>query len=348
MRISLFELRRDIALSLSLSLSTWRFILCKSSWTEPGFCLYLWPHLPRSGSPRLGTLSFSISTFMNLKWPILLCTTPFHSPLLFICTTSIMSPFWNNSSHANIRKRSPFIVTIRLIKRRGIYIKKFPLNFKSIKRLKRHQVERSGYNHIANYTNRLNNLHAINLSALRRWRFDTESFSWNSGHKSIIVETDLELERVLVVRTGGVINERPCSTEHRSDRRRADGVPVLAGYRAVIASRSDQCLRARAASTRQALDAARAAREGFRGRAILAQPRDLSLHVVPQIPRSARDSRPGVALQQSAGLWLEILIEFSRTSRCPEYCTVPGILCSPSNAPTDEKRATNALSRRVN
>lgn len=79
-------------------LSTWRFILCKSSWTEPGFCLYLWPHFPRpSGSPRLGTLSFSISTFMNLKWPILLCKTPFHRPLLFICTTSIMSPFCNKS-----------------------------------------------------------------------------------------------------------------------------------------------------------------------------------------------------------------------------------------------------------
>lgn len=204
---------------------------------------------------------------------------------------------------------------------------------------------------IANNTNRLDNLHAINLpdKFKRRWRSDAAAFrAWNFAHKSIIARTDLELQRVLVVRTGGVIHERPRSTEDRSDRRRADCVPVLAGYRAVIASRAYQCLRARAASARQALDAARAAREGFRGRAILAQPRDLSLHVVPQIPRPARDSRPGVALQQSAGLRLEILIEFSRTSGCR---TVPGILCSIECAPDFggwEKRPTDALSRRVN
>lgn len=71
---------------------------CKSSCTEPGFCLYFCPHLPRSVSLRLGTLSLRISTFINLKSPTLLLMMPFHIPLLFICTTSMTSPFCNHNS----------------------------------------------------------------------------------------------------------------------------------------------------------------------------------------------------------------------------------------------------------
>ena len=120
------------------------------------------------------------------------------------------------------------------------------------------------------------------------------------------MQTNLKLERFLVIGAGRVINERSGSAEHRSNRCRADSVPVFAGYRTVIASCTHKCLRARATSARQALDAARAARERLGWRAILTKPRDLSLHVVPQVSRSSRDPCPRVTFQQGAGFRLEI------------------------------------------
>jgi len=177
----------------------------------------------------------------------------------------------------------------------------------------------------------------------RRWR---PARGISSARKSIITRrTNLELERFLVIGAGGVVHQCPRPTQNRSDGRRTDGVPVLAGYRAVIASCAYQCLRAGAASARQALHAAGAAREGLRGRAILPKPRDLALHVVPQIPRPTRDTRSGVALQQGAGFRLEILIEFWRTSTTAVVvaATVPGI-----RAPIGRRKERRTRRRRVN
>lgn len=108
----------------------------------------------------------------------------------------------------------------------------------------------------------------------------------------------------------------------------------------MIASCAYQGLRARTATARQALNATRAARERLRGCAILAQPRDLSLHVVPQIPRATCDTRPGVALEQGAGLRLEILIEFWRTLGSHRVQNTCSIECTEKGA---RRRADGAL-----
>jgi len=64
---------------------------------------------------------------------------------------------------------------------------------------------------------------------------------------------------------------------------------------------------------------------------------------VPQIPRPARDSRPGVAFQQGAGFRLEILIEFWRTSAAViVVATVLGIRAR-SAAEKSDGRAEGAL-----
>lgn len=86
----------------SYTLLTSKFILWSSSSTEWGLPLALDPQcltlyfLPEWWCPpvtRWHIFSLRSSTFMNLKFPTRLCSTPLHSPLAFFATTSITSPF---------------------------------------------------------------------------------------------------------------------------------------------------------------------------------------------------------------------------------------------------------------
>lgn len=130
--------------------------------------------------------------------------------------------------------------------------------------------------------------------------------------------TNLELECFFIVRARRIINQSPSSAQHGSDGCRAGSIPLFARYRTVIASCADKCLRARTASARQALDAARATWKCLRRSPILAEPRNLSLDVMPQVSRSSRDRCPSVALEQSASFRLEISTGHCRTRKMPQ------------------------------
>lgn len=135
MRISLFELRRDIALSLSLSLYLKIHSLQELLNGTRLLPISLTPLAPlRFPSPRYPVVQYLDVYELEVAYPVVHDALP--QPALVHLYHIDYVPLLKQCSHANIRKRNSFIVTIRLIKRRGIYIKKFPLNFRSIKCLK--------------------------------------------------------------------------------------------------------------------------------------------------------------------------------------------------------------------
>jgi len=123
MRISLFEPRRDIALSLSLSLSLYLKIhslqeLLNGTRLLP---ISLTPLAPlRLPSSRYPVVQYLDVYKLEVAYPVVHDALP-QSALVHLYHIDYV-PLLKQCSHANIRKRSPFIVTIRLIKLRAKYI----------------------------------------------------------------------------------------------------------------------------------------------------------------------------------------------------------------------------------